>query len=296
MKGNQSLDSKFTAPLSRAFSPVVIQELAKSRKSKLLKAILEDSGYIRLMDPKWSLRNCFDAIYSQIEKSYRNEYVYKNTITQRILLGRHSLNTAAIHSEFRVSESKADVLMLNGTSHIYEVKSELDGLERIEKQLADYQMFSEYVSVVASANHIDKLQKTIQPSVGIILLTNKRTLSVVRKAISCRDTISKSVIFDSLRKSEYMDIVHEITGDIPKCSNALMYRECKSVIEGVDTGVFHDLVVKKLKKRDSSEEKIKLISSVPNSLKSLALGSKLSRIQCDNLLLALNNNVEECCI
>jgi len=32
-------------------------------------------------------------MYSYLLKEYRCEYIYKNFITQKILLGRHSLNT-----------------------------------------------------------------------------------------------------------------------------------------------------------------------------------------------------------
>lgn len=294
MRKDQFLDSVHSAALSRVFSPMVINELAKTRKSKYLKVILEETEFISLVDLAGSLRSCFDLVYSQVEESYRNEYVYKNTIAQKILLGRHSLNTAAMHTEFRVSRSKADILILNGTSHIYEIKSELDSLERITKQLADYQQFSEYVSVVASEKHVEKLKGIDQTSVGIILLTDKKTLKVVRKATSCRGLLSKSVIFDSLRKSEYMDIAHKITGRIPSCSNALMYRECKSVVDTIDVGVFHDLAIHKLKARDSSQNKKELILAVPNSLKSMVIGSKFTKAQSENLLMALDKNLEEC--
>ena len=33
--------------------------------------------------------------YEQLSKDYRNEYFYKNTLLNKILLGRHSMKTSA---------------------------------------------------------------------------------------------------------------------------------------------------------------------------------------------------------
>lgn len=47
-----------------------------------------------------------------------------NVIANKILLGKHSLNTSHMLSEFRVGYNKADVVIINGTSSVYEIKSE----------------------------------------------------------------------------------------------------------------------------------------------------------------------------
>jgi hypothetical protein len=56
----------------------------------------------------------------------RDKYVYKAALTQRVLMGKHSLRTACMLSEFRVGDRKADITILNGTTTVYEIKSDRD--------------------------------------------------------------------------------------------------------------------------------------------------------------------------
>ena len=282
------------AALSRAFSSNVLAELVKSGFSKTLATVLGDAGMTSHVNMTDDLGSCFDLFYTQMKDSYRNEYVYKNTIANKILLGRHSLNTAAMHTEFRVSESKADVLVVNGTSHIYEIKTELDGLDRLEKQLEDYRHFAEYVSIVTSDNHIEKLLKIIDPSIGVLLLTNRQTLKVIRPAVSDRSILSPSIMFDSLRKSEYSEIIKSEMGFIPEVPNTLMYRECKEIFERINIEKCHNYMVSILKKRDADDFNKNFIRRVPVSLKALAASSKFTKSQKKTLLSVMDKSIGDC--
>lgn len=52
-------------------------------------------------------------LYHYLKKQYRNEYYYKNTLLNKILLGSHSLNTTVALSEIPVNKSKADIVLVN---------------------------------------------------------------------------------------------------------------------------------------------------------------------------------------
>ena len=54
-------------------------------------------------------------IYRFMSKSYRNEYFYQNTLLNKLLLGRHSVNTTTALTQIPISKSKADV---NGTVEV----------------------------------------------------------------------------------------------------------------------------------------------------------------------------------
>lgn len=43
--------------------------------------------------------------------------------------------------EFNVGASKADLAVFNGTSTVYEIKSEIDSTERLKSQMGDYENF-----------------------------------------------------------------------------------------------------------------------------------------------------------
>lgn len=64
-------------------------------------------------------------IYSVLEDKYRNEYYYKNTLLNKLLLGIHSVNTTTALTEFPIAKSKADFVLINGKAVVYEIKTEL---------------------------------------------------------------------------------------------------------------------------------------------------------------------------
>ncbi len=292
---NSEPATTLSAPvLAKLFSPSLITQVTKSSKSRFLSSIVKESGFLEVGEATDTLGDLFDIAFSQMEASYRNEYIYKNAIANKILLGRHSLNTAAMHTEFRVGDSKADVLILNGTSHIYEIKTELDSLDRLDKQIENYMKFAECVTIVGSKGHIDKLCAILPSSVGILELTTKGSLKSVRKSVSNRENLDNSIIFDSLQMSEYTKIIKKFTGSIPSVSNALMFRECKKIFETLDIDHSYELVVKTLKLRNMDVKTKEFIMSVPVCLKAAVIGIKMTKAQRLVLLGSLNQTISEC--
>ena len=98
----------------------------------------------------------FDAAFATLRQSgLRNEYVYKAALTHRVLMDKHSLRTACMLSEFRVGECKADIAILNGTTTVFEIKSERDLLMRFERQIDAYRRVFASVYVIAGENHVE---------------------------------------------------------------------------------------------------------------------------------------------
>lgn len=52
-----------------------------------------------LGDTQMVNRVAIQNVYEAIRKSHRNEYYYKNTLLNKLLLGRHSLNTITALTE-----------------------------------------------------------------------------------------------------------------------------------------------------------------------------------------------------
>lgn len=281
------LDSRnvTSSSLARIFSASIFNELANKGHSPTLKSLTSELDIA--VNEFESLSELFDYVYKQLSKFYRNEYLYKNSIANKILLGKHSINTASMFSEFRIANSKADAMILNGTSHIYEIKTELDSLERLEQQLCDYLKFAEFVSVVADGKHISKLETYIPKSVGLIEFTSKDTLKVLRKAESNINNLNLDVIFDSLRKSEYSSIIKTYYGYIPEVPNTLLYRECKKLFIKIPVGIVHKLVLEALKLRAKSKLDKKLVLKAPKSLKATMICNDFTKKQINNLSSAL---------
>ena len=64
---------------------------------------------------------CISEIYQYLKKEYQNEYFYKNTLLNKLLLGIHSPRTTTALTEVPVGNSKADFILLNGKAVVYEL-------------------------------------------------------------------------------------------------------------------------------------------------------------------------------
>src|SRR5581483_181282 len=108
---------------SRLFSATVLRELARKGRSPLFARLASQSHLLHTLSASERVYNAFETAFSFLRREgYRDEYIYKAALTQRILLGKHSLQTASMLNEFRVGECKADIAILNGTATVYEVK------------------------------------------------------------------------------------------------------------------------------------------------------------------------------
>lgn len=62
-----------------------------------------------------------------------------------------------ILEEFRVRGARADVAAVNGALHGYEIKSERDTLDRLERQIPAYGEVFDVMTIVAAPKHLAKL-------------------------------------------------------------------------------------------------------------------------------------------
>lgn len=192
--------------------------------------------------------------YRKLFKEYRNEYVYKNSIINKLLLAKYSLNTTTILNEFKIGRSIADLVLLNGTSKVFEIKTELDNLYRLESQIADYKKVFEHIYVVTHADLVEKLSKEIDDKVGIITLTDKGALHTIREAQKDIAHLDSSVIIRSLRKQEYTNVLQSYFGEIPQTTSVKYFSICKEKFHEIPVCALHDLVVTELKKRTIKEK------------------------------------------
>ena len=117
-------------------------------------------------------------VYRFMSKSYRNEYFYQNTLLNKLLLGKHSINTTTALTQIPISKSKADFILINGKAVVYEIKTELDTFERLDTQLRDYFKAFNHVCVVTSDSQYDRAASLLQNTpVGIYALTPQNTIS-----------------------------------------------------------------------------------------------------------------------
>src|ERR1051326_4684883 len=188
------------AAISRLFSSSVIREMARKGESALCTRLAKQSGLADSLPSTGLVRSLFDAGFSVLRRpGLRHEYIYKSALTKNILLGKHSLRTASILTEFRAVDCKVDLAILNGSATAYEVKSERDSLVRLERQIAAYSKVFPRVYVVAAECHVPEIMTSFPEDIGILRLNNRHNISMLREAEDRVDRTSPEAIFNSIR-------------------------------------------------------------------------------------------------
>lgn len=137
---------------------------------------------------KSSNREIFKELYNILRESYRNEYYYKNTLFNRHIIGRHSLNTTSAINELPINNSKADFIKLNGEAVVYEVKTELDSFSRLEGQINDYyKAFTKIYVVTSESQHLRAIELLQGTNVGVLVLTEREYFSERKKLMKISD-------------------------------------------------------------------------------------------------------------
>ena len=236
-----------------------------------------------------------DKIYNELLESYRSEYVYKNTLINKKLIKKYSLESTIALNEFKIGSSIADFVLLNGKARVFEIKTELDGLDKLEKQISDYYSFATDVYIVSSSKHIKKLIELYkETTVGIIELTKKNNLKEIKAASSCVDLLDHSVIFKSLRKNEYINVLESNSIEIPKVPNTLIFKECFNLSRSIDILDFQKSTIKVLKKRNIKNPDLLKDNSIPNYLKHICYSLNFSKLEYEELNSFLNKPSDLC--
>lgn len=249
------------------------KETAKIFSSKALNALANDDfalisevaiDYSASLSNTFQIRDVFDACYEDLRKNYKFEYYIKNLIARKILIGRHSMNTATLLSEFRVGANKADSVIINGQSTCYEIKSEYDDMSRLTNQLQSYLKIFDKVNVVTTNSHIEKVLRIAPESVGVIKLGRNDALTEIRAAAISTDPVDVDILIASLRRPEYMALVKELCQETPTCPNTRIYEECRKLLREVDSQQLRSAfcrIIKKSRKIDNT-----YVSALPESL------------------------------
>lgn len=225
-----------------------------------------------------TLSHLFDCAYAWLSRHYRSEYVYKNEVVSRIVFGRHSPRTTSFQTEFRTGTSIADAVVFNGTSTVYEIKTELDGFNRLATQLQDYLMVFDRVFVVTHDEGIEAALTIVPEQVGVIRLTRKGSLSEVRSCTSNVGGTSPVAIFNTLRRSEYLPILSRLTGWTADVPVGHIYSAARERFAALSPLSAHEAALSAWRARTVSGGLPAFALQLPTSLRTLGLTEPLSSI------------------
>ncbi|MEN6462681.1 MAG: sce7726 family protein [Syntrophomonas sp.] len=100
-----------------------------------------------------------------IMKYYPGERVIKYHFIKKYL---DNINEVCVF-EMNVNKSRVDISRINGKSMAYEIKTELDSLTKLEKQMLDYSKVFEFSYVLIHEKHLKKAKEILPLHSGIII-------------------------------------------------------------------------------------------------------------------------------
>jgi len=282
------------AAIARLFSPVVVQELARQGKSRTFARLLSELTLADAISASDPISELFESAFALLtKKDLRYEYAYRAAVTHKILLGVHSLNTASMLSEFRVGTSKADLVILNGTSTVYEIKSERDNLDRLSAQLASYFKVFSRVNIITSESHVETVLGIVPPYVGVLLLNKRLKISTVRAAQDRLEDLCQLTILDSLHRHEAFEILRAFDLSIPDVPNTRLHAELGRIFAKLPARELHECMIHVLKETRSLLPVSELVGALPKSLKPLAFSTSLRQQDHERLIASLTTSVSE---
>lgn len=212
-------------------------------------------------------------IYNELGANYRNEYVYKNTFINNLLLKNYGVKDTVAINEFRVGSSIADIVLFNGTSKAFEIKTELDSNKRLTSQLADYTKIFKECYIITHESLTDKYLQEDE-HFGIIELVKcakSVTMQEVRAAKS-NEVIEADTLIRSIRTSEYKSIIKKYYGDLPEMNSFNMFETCRSLMKSIPHEQLHQLFIEELKKRKSNT---RILNTFGKELRQLCLAMNI---------------------
>lgn len=274
--------------IARFFSSMVVKEMARRGKSPTLARLIRESGALPDIDTV-TVGDFLDSSFNRLrQRQHRHEYIYKAAITKKVLLGTHSLQTASMITEFRVGDCKADVVILNGTATVYEIKSERDSLSRLQRQIDSYRRVFATTNVIAGENHLDEVLALTPEDVGVLKLSSRYNITPIRKGECRADQTSPEAIFDAITLSEAAAVLAANGVETPDVPNTQRHGVLREAFIDLAPSDAHRGMVACLKRSRSLLSLQALLEDLPESLHAASLTTRLRIRDHERLVTAVS--------
>ena len=155
-----------------------------------------------------NIRSLFNNV---IKSNYMNEAVIKSSFIDSFLKRRSPRSNVFIY-ELNVGTSRADLCVMNGTSSVFEIKTEFDTYDRLDKQLIDYKDYFDYINVIVPISEKNNILELVDSTVGVIVYYINRLGNITFKTLresKLNILISPIKQLESLTKAELVSLVGE---------------------------------------------------------------------------------------
>ena len=221
-----------------------------------------------------NIRNIYENYYNLLFDNFKNEYIYKNEIANKLYLEKHDYNEATLLTEFWTHKSKTDIVIINGTATVYEIKTEYDSLSRLDSQINDYRKVFDKIFIVSTEKYLKTIEK-LYPDLGLIELVDGR-LKTHREAKVVNNYLDAFQMLLSLKKKEMLHLLNLLGCNNIETTDIKFYEKCFMIIEqfrGID--IYKEYICI-LKERNNNKNQKDYIDILPRSLKIQGLTTYLN--------------------
>lgn len=282
------------------------RRVARLFTATMLKPILLGAKTSRLSDAVWALRpeleltadatagEVINEGYRMLSASYRSEYFYKNLIASKVVVGRHRASNVVMLSEFRIGDSVADCVFINGSGMVYEIKTEFDSPEKLERQLANYFRAFTQVNVVAHEGAAERYLRILKGTpAGLLIVGARSRLSTAKVAEQTRAYLDIQTMFNALRQADVERALTETFGKLPPVPNGLRYAERLSLAQTMSPMDFQTAMQSALKRRVLRADRTIVTGSLTEPLRALLFQINPTSDQMSNLLTWLQTKEDD---
>lgn len=284
-----NLDKGTYHSLSKLLTSTTVNSIINRNDFSLLIPKILKYKRVLSLRKKTTVAELFQKIYLHLDLNYKYEYIYKNTLLNK-LIEEKKLDTTTLLNEIRIGKSKADLALINGEPVLYEIKTELDNSDKLIKQLGDYQKAFKKIYIVTHYSIYYKYYLLVKDtSVGLIYLDENNNLIIQKECQSYDIYLDHSTLFRLLRKNEYTEIVKYYFGKTPQVPNTQYFKACYEQIKLIPINEFYLLTYKTLKERKIKELNSLYSDNTPKELKYICYTLNLNKNQYNTLYCILQS-------
>jgi hypothetical protein len=190
-------------------------------------------------------------VYQILENNYQNEYIFKNSFLNEWLIKEIGHNSTKVFNEFRVGNAVADLVMFNGTSKVFEIKTEFDSSKRLNLQIENYSKAFNQIFLIVPESKLSVYSK-FDKSIGLISFNKdekSERFKLQRDAI-INNEVDSETIMQVLHTNEYKSIVKSFYGELPIMTSFNQYTICNELIKEIPNTELNKKFIEKMKNRN----------------------------------------------
>lgn len=273
------IDPVFHYSLAQIFGSSLLKRIGDQKHEQKLRELLERCG-LRSATEDWNMAHSLEVVYAYLKSNYRCEYIYKNEIARQLLLTNHSDKSATLLREVASERAIADIVIVNGATVAYEIKTELDSFDRLNNQLAAYSKLYDQLYVVTYERAVQTVVQRVPSHVGLMVLDSHGVITAHRQAENISHLFEPAIAVVTLRQSELVAAMEQATGKLPAMGSAAIFSYCRAWYESLAQEHARRIFYTALKSRYPAQHQHELLLDSIESIKMLLLGRDLPKRLC----------------